>query len=65
MLPGFASYLFGWPALPFRLTALALPFLHLGGAVAVKRGRVLVAGLLLLPHVGAALFLAVAVLTQP
>ncbi|HEY3368726.1 MAG TPA: hypothetical protein VGK74_27020 [Symbiobacteriaceae bacterium] len=56
---GFALYLLTWPMWPLRLTALALPFLHLGGAAAVKRGRALVAGLLLLPHVGAAVFLAV------
>lgn len=61
---GFAWYLTGWPPQVLRTLGYALPFLHLGGGVAVWRGMPWVAWVLLLPHVLIASWLAAMVLTQ-
>lgn len=61
---GFAWYLTGSPNPALQVLGYGLPLLHVGGGIAVHRGRAWVAWTLLLPHALIALLLAVAVLTQ-
>jgi hypothetical protein len=59
----FAWYLSSWRA-PVGPLGLLLPMLHLFGAVAVYRGKPVLAWALLIPHAALALWLAVLVLSQ-
>lgn len=61
---GFAWYLTGWPNPLIKALGYALPLLHIGGGIAVRRGTRGIAWTLLLPHLLIALFLGVVVLTQ-
>lgn len=61
---GFAGYLSNWPHLVFKAVGYLLPLLHLGGALAVRRRRIWLTWLLLLPHAGVAVYLAGVVLSQ-
>ncbi len=61
---GFAFYLYGWPLPVFKALGLALPLLHLAGALAVSRHKAWAASLLLVPHVAVNIYLAASVLSQ-
>lgn len=61
---GFAWYLSAWPLPIAKALGYALPFLHVGAAVAVQRGNTTIAWLLLLPHAAVAAVLGFIVLTQ-
>jgi hypothetical protein len=61
---GFAWYLGQWPNPFVSAVGFALPFLHLGGAVAVIWRRPWIAWALLSPHAAIALLLSVVVLSQ-
>ncbi len=54
---GFAWYLTALPALILKLAGYSLPLFHLAAMVFVRRGRGKIAGLLLLPHAAAVLYL--------
>lgn len=61
---GFAFYLTMWPILVVSSVGYTLPFLHLGGAVALHFRKPWIAWSLLSPHALMALFLAAVVLIQ-
>ncbi len=61
---GFAWYLTGWPNPFMKALGYALPFLHIGAGIAVRRRTLWIAWTLLLPHALIALVLSVIVLTQ-
>ena len=58
---GFAWYLTGSPAIVFKLIGYSLPWLHIAAIFFVRSGQRWAAGLLLLPHITIALYLAVAI----
>jgi hypothetical protein len=61
---GFAWYLTGWLNLLISSLGYALPFLHIGGALAVQRRKQWLAWVLLIPHALIVTFLATVVLSQ-
>ena len=61
---GFAWYLSRWPNPVFKILGYALPLLHMGGGIAVRKRRYWIAWILLLPHALIALYLAGVVLSQ-
>lgn len=61
---GFAWYLSGSPNPVFHTLGYALPFLHLGGALAVRSRLPWIAWILLIPHALIAFYLGMAVLSQ-
>ncbi len=62
---GFALYLIALPALIFKLAGFSIPLLHLAVMVLVRRGRRIIAGLLLLPHAVIAIYLLFLLVSGP